>query len=267
MYEDANLVSPEADWQGFVDDQVPELTQSTNNAITVGGFAAAEPSNTEFWFEALNMLMLQNKVEMLDSQGQAIFGDDADAQDALDFYLQFSGSNQSWSDDFNVDIAAFLEGKLATYMAPTWRLSDIVKYNELGSLGLDIGISAVPQLSDSAGAKANFASYWANVVNANSIYSEETWEFLNFLTQSEQLATLNRTMLNNSSTEIGILFPRIDMASQQSNDQYLGVYVDSLADARSWQMKDKTEIKSEFQTIFDDNATLSEVEEEVNKIL
>lgn len=266
MYEAENLVSPDADWQKFVDDQVPVLTKTSNNQITQAGFSAAIPKNSEFWFEALNMLMLQNKVAMVDNSGQAIFGNDVDAQDALDFYSQFEDSNQSWDSSFNLDIATFLEGKLATYMAPTWRLNDVIRYNKLGNLGLDIGISAVPQLSSSAGSKANFASYWGNVVNENSAVSAQAWDFINYLTQAQQLETLNREMKNNGSTEVGILYPRKDMASQQSNDQYLGVYVSSLATAKSWPMKDELQVKEAFRAIFDGSADLSDVEEEVNNI-
>jgi multiple sugar transport system substrate-binding protein len=266
LYEEAGLVSPAEDWQTFVDDQLPELTAANDSdEITQAGFAGTDTSNTEFWFEALNILMWQNGANIIDNSGQAALADDADAEDAVAFYQQFTeGDTASWSSEFNVDVAAFLEGKLATYMAPSWRLNDIVRYNDAGDLGLNFGVSAIPQLSASSGQESNMAIYWANVVNADSPQSFETWQFLNFLTQSQQLETLNNTMLDNGSTEIGIIYPRSNMSSIQSNDQYLGVYVNSLPSARSWDMVDKISVKDSFEGLLTDNDNLSEVETQLN---
>lgn len=267
LYDDASLVSPDADWQKFVDEQVPELTKLENDKIKIAGFSAAKTKNTEFWFEGLNILFLQNKVEIVGIDGRAKFGSDPDSEDAVTFYKQFADGNTAWNDSFNLDIAAFLEGKLATYMAPSWRLNDIVRYNEAGELNLNIGVSAIPQLSSSGSDKANMAMYWANVVNKDSEDTTEAWKFINFLTQPENLELLNSTIKENKSSNIGVLYPRKDMSSKQASDPYLGVYVNSLTEAKSWPMRDKIAVKKEFAAILDSNENLKRTEEDVNKIL
>lgn len=267
IYDDASFVAPDSDWQKFVDEQLPDLTKVENNKIKIAGFSGAETKNTEFWFEALNILLMQNKVDIVGIDGKAKFADDPDAEDAVNFYKQFSNGNTAWNDTFNLDVAAFLEGKLATYMAPSWRLNDIVRYNEAGSLNLNVGVSAIPQLSTGSSDQANMAIYWANSVNKDSSDAEESWKFISFLTQPEQLELLNSTLKEQNATEIDVLYPRKDMASKQASDSYLGVYVNSLANAKSWRMRNKIAVKDEFAAILNSNEDLTKTQEDVNKIL
>jgi len=269
LWQTANLTEPNSDWHKFVTTQAVPLTLSTNGKITQSGFGGGLTKNNEFWFDSLNMFLMQNGVNLVDANNQAVFAENPKSADAISFYQQFStGTNKTWDNTFNQDVAAFLEGKLATYLAPSWRLNDIVKYNNLANLGLNIGISEVPQLQSSNSiAKADFADYWGNVVNKKSANSDAAWKFLAFITQPAQLQLLNQTAVADKTTGIGLLYPRKDMTTQQTGDANLGVYAKSLNYAKSWQMVDSIEIKTSFATILDSNSDLKTVETSVNATL
>lgn len=259
------LSQPDSDWNRFANDQVKKLTKkNTVGKITQAGFSGAITKNTEFWFEALNMFMLQNRTQMISDVDQLTFADGGEAKPAVDFYKQFNSTNKSWENTFNVDVAAFLEKKLATYMAPSWRLNDIVRYNTAAGLNINVGTAEVPQLKSTIADKTNFAFYWTNVVNSQSTSSPEAWRFLNYITQPSQLQLLNTTIKQNQSSAIGLLFPRKDMNSQQINDTNLGVYARSLNTAKSWFMLDEEIVKLGFSKVLDSSSDLKRTQTEIN---
>ncbi len=267
MYDAEGFSQPDSNWSIFADEQVSALTK-TNDAgeITQAGFSAADPINTEFWFEATNILMLQNGVDIVDSSGQAVFADDDASTEAVNFYKDLSGGeNPAWSSNLNLDVAAFLEGKLANYMSTTWRFSDIVKYNQIGSLGISYRVMEVPQLASSE--KVNFASYWGNTVNAGSTDSDAAWYFVKYLAEEDQLQLLNKTLQQNNTRYVDILYPRKDMQESQTSDELVGPFAKALSYTKSWKMGDKEQVKAAFKAIFESDSELSIVQNEVNSVL
>lgn len=265
LWAEAGLEAPDSDWFKFRNDQVAKLTKrNVNKKIVIGGFAAGVPSNSESWFEALNILMLQNKVRMTDTTGKAVFATGG-AQSAINFYKQFA--NTSWNDDFGLDATAFLEGKVATILAPSSRISDILRHNRGASLKVDFGVVELPQLKTSSEDKANLASYWAQAVNSASSDKSQAWDFLNFLSQKENLELLNQSVKSEDPLSVGLLYPRKDMVSSQLNDPYLSVYAKSLSYATSWYMYDESKVKNSFAKLFASNSNLQSVQAEVNQTL
>jgi arabinogalactan oligomer/maltooligosaccharide transport system substrate-binding protein len=266
LWKAAGLTEPDSDWNTFANDQVPDLTKKADGKITQSGFAGGISANSEFWFEAMNMLMLQNKVALGGTESKLSSG--TTAKNALDFYRNFGkGSKQSWTADFNPDVAAFLEGRLATYLAPSWRLNDIVRYNEAGELGLEIGVMEVPQLQTATDAKSNIANYWGFMVNGASTNADAAWDFLKFLTEEANIRLLHDTVKANNKNYIGTVFPLKSLISSQSSDPYLGAYAKALSYTKSWFMVDEDGIRKVYKDILDNNKDLKSADTEINKVL
>src|SRR5690606_23363349 len=108
-------------------------------------------------------------------------------------------------EDFKNDSASFLEQKVAMIASTSWRLREILRFNETLDLGLDIGISQVPQITTDAG-NLNWATYWGNIVTLNRPNSVASWNFLTWLTEPAQLEKLY-TQVEEQSGYFGILYP------------------------------------------------------------
>lgn len=267
MLLSAGYTVPDQNWTQF-QTQARKLTQrDSQKKITVAGFSANNPSNTEFNFELINLLFLQNGVTMTDVTGQkAVFASQPESDSAYSFYQDFTagGGQATWAEYFKKDIAAFLEKKLVMYAAPSWRLIDILNYNKQYNLGLNVGVGKMPQL---AGSDAIYwPSYWGQTVSKDSQHKQEAWKFIQFITSTDQLKTLDSTVKSNGRP-IGIIFPRQSMNTELANDQYLGPYVQSLAKAKNWNMKDAIAMKKAFNDSFLTKASLKEIETKATTIL
>jgi len=267
LWTSAGLSEPDNDWIRFADVQVPALTKKQGSTIQTAGFAAGTDINAEFWYESLLLLIAQNKLPF-EVSGQEGFTDSPDATQSVNFYKSFNrtGSRSSWSDTFNPDVAAFLEGKLATYIGPSWRLNDIVRYNEAYNLGLDIGVSALPQLQSATQDKANIANYWGYMVNSASTKSADSWKFLSYLSSKETLQQLQQSYKQQNPGHIGFLYPRKDLAATQTTDRYLAEYAKSLDFTVSWYVVDEQKMRSVLRKVFD-GKTLANIKPEIDAVI
>lgn len=256
---------PSDEWSEFQLQASNLASKNQAGNITTGGFSARIVSNTEFYFELINLLFLQNGVDMLDNEGNAIFASQSEASGALNFYNSFTqGTNKTWDADFKKDIAAFLEKDLAMYAAPSWRLINVLQYNTTYNLNIDVGVAPLPQLGGSE--PIYYATYWGQTVSKDSSDTQVAWDFLKFITQAEQQRLFSNTVKQNGRP-IGTLFVRQSMASELANDPYLNPYIVSLKNAKSWQMGDGYRVKALFDNAFENNLTLEQIQSGVNSIL
>ncbi len=258
---------PEDDWSNFQTQATRLTLKDAQNQITSAGFSAWYPDSAQFSFELLNLLMLQNGVEMLAEDGASLIADQAESQDAVSFYQQFiNGNSLTWNDDQLLDTAAFLDKKLAMYVAPSWRVIDIANYNDAYNLGINFDTATVPQLGGNE--RINWATYWAQTVAKDSSHSAVAWDFLKFITEPEQLRTLGETVQDNGRP-IGIIYPWESMASEISDEKYLSAYVQSMQSARSWRMGDGYRLKLLFDEEFasSNNVDVSSLENYINEVL
>ncbi|KXK26504.1 MAG: Bacterial extracellular solute-binding protein [candidate division WS6 bacterium OLB20] len=271
--QEALYTFPSDDWLEF-STQAKNLTRrDANNRIISSGFSAVFPNNTEFNFDMFNLLLLQNGVQMTNGAGTATFASDAQigkADEALTFYRSFVGSAGVWTEDQKIDIASFLEKKLAMYAAPSWRLIDVLEYNEEYNLGIDVGVAPVPQLgSINNDEEIYWPTYWGQTVSKESSNTAVAWDFLQFITQAEQLKTLDQTVKANGRP-IGILYPRISMAGEITNDpeanELLGPYMQALANSRNWRIPDGDRVKAAFDQVLLGDQDLNNAQETVTNL-
>jgi len=257
MLEEIAITEPPEGWVQFRN-VASSATKRTAGSITQGGFAAGTGSNVSFGVELFFVLLFQNQVSMTDFIGNPVFADSPDAQVALDFYRDFnsSGAVASWNTGFENDSLSFLESEVAMIAAPSWRYSDILFFNDTYNLGLDIGVAPLPYLD--AGNPVNWADYWGLMVSRNRPHAEESWEFINWLTEKEQLRALR---IKDASDRgfFGFMYPRKDMANELSGDRYLSVYNASLDEARSWYMVDGLDVFREITALLDSEGRANEL--------
>jgi ABC-type glycerol-3-phosphate transport system substrate-binding protein len=276
IYNKARLIEegysvPSSDWGLFLTQAKALTKRDAQSRIVSAGFSAGNTTNVEFMFDVINLLLLQNGVVMTNSAGDtATFasGDEATkAEGAVAFYNSFSSSQPTWSADLKKDIAAFLEKKLAMYVAPSWRLIDILNYNKQYNLGLDVGVAPVPQVGDG---NIYWANYWGHTVSKESKSTTASWEFLKFITAAEQQLLLDQTVKQNGRP-FGILFPRMSQKTLITEDTtfnpILGPYIQAVENAKTWNMVDGFEVQSEFVRIFEDGFDLEDYQSAVTNIL
>jgi ABC-type glycerol-3-phosphate transport system substrate-binding protein len=246
----ASVSAPPTDWTAFKN-LARTLTQKTGSTLTRGGFAAGTGSNVTYASELFNLLMLQNGVEIVDSNGLPVFGSQTEATSALTFYKDFANNaNYTWKDSADNDSKAFLEGKASMIFAPSYRYREIKNVNEDLDLGLDIGVAQVPQLSGQTEDLINWSDYWGNMVSSKRPNAAYAWDFLNWMTQSAQLDKLNNN-LEEVTGQFGIMSPRKDMNSFLTDDNDLKIFAESLPFAKSWQMVKGIEVEELFVELLD----------------
>lgn len=236
---------PSSQWPDFKTMAQRLTVKDSSGKVTYAGFSAGFYDNVQFRFDMINLLMQVNAVTMTDIQEKAATfyspENKEDSERAVQFYNDLGTT--TWSKDMKIDIAEFLDGNLAMYAAPSWRLIDILNYKNEYSLNLKIGVAEVPQLSNYS---AYWADYWGYTVSKTSPQSTEAWKFIKFLDEQANLTLFNNTVVENGRP-IGIIYPRKSMNTELANDKYLGPYVVALEKADSWFMFDGFKMKNAFE--------------------
>lgn len=193
--------------------------------ITQGGLAIGNASNVEHFSDILALLILQNGGDPADPTTQNV-------EDALTFYTNFLKQDKVWSNNLPNSTVAFARGEVAMIFAPSWRALDIMAINP----ELDFATAPVPQLSSEE--KITWASFWAEGVNKNSAKQEAAWKFLKYLSSQEAL----RDFFNSASLvrPFGEIYPRVDMASDLSEDPVLSAFIEDAPFAQFSPMASRT---------------------------
>ncbi len=244
-----SIQQPSTNWVEFKR-QAQTLTTREGGQIKVAGFASGNMDNVSFGFELANVLLLQNGVEILNAQDQPVFATFNEAIPALQYFQSFQNdSSSTWNSTLKNDSAAFLESKVAMIVSTSYRYRDILKYNQAYNINLNIGVSQLPQITGQSQPIINFADYWGAMVSDARGNGTYAWNFLQWLTQPEQLRKLSDNIAAQTES-FGILYPRRDMAQILQTDPDLGIFNESLPYAQSWYMVNGTKVREEFTKIF-----------------
>lgn len=207
-----------------------ELTiKDEEEAIVQAGVALGRTENVDHWPEILGLMMLQNGVRPTNPTGKL-------AEDAITFFTIFSSVDGIWDATLPPSTQAFAAGKVAMYLAPSWRAFEIRQQNP----NLNFKTVKVPQL-----AKTNpndpdvaYATYWAEGVWTRSANKAEAWNFLKFLSEKE---SLQKMYLNSTRTRLfGEPYSRVEMASLLADDPIVSGIINGAQDAQSWYLASRT---------------------------
>ncbi len=197
--------------------------------ITQSGVALGRTENVDHWPEILALLMLQNGVDLNNPTGSL-------AEDALTFYTQFSSVDGVWDATLPPSTQAFAAGKLAMYIAPSWRAFEIVQQNP----NLKFITVPVPQTpkDNPNQPDVTYATYWVQGVWARSNNKSAAWDFLKFLSTQDSLQKLYTN--ESKIRDFGEPYPRVDMASLLTSHPVLGSIISQAPGARSWYLASRT---------------------------
>lgn len=212
--------------------------RSTARALTIkddqgiiiqSGVALGRTENVDNWQDILALLMLQNGVDLARPTGKS-------AEDALTFFTLFSTIDGVWDATLPTSTQAFSAGKLAMYIAPSWRAFEIKHANP----DLRFKTVPVPQLPKDSPSEPDmsYATYWAQGVWSKSPNKTASWNFLKYLSEKDSLQNLYK----NESTvrSFGEPYPRVDMATLLSGDPIVGSIISQAPGARSWYLASRT---------------------------
>jgi len=225
--------------------------------IQVAGVAMGLTDNVDHWSDILGLLLKQNGADILKDNPD----NDAKIKDVLSYYVNFRSKYQTWDETLPPSTQLFAQGKLAFYLAPSWRIFNIEELNP----NLSFEITKVPQLptlqdisASSANSTANltnihWATYWAEAVNSQSKHQKEAWKFLEFLASKESLEKMYTAASQTRS--FGEIYPRLSLAEKISSNPKIKPFLDSANNAESGYLASNTYdsgLNSELSKYFSD---------------
>ncbi|MFA9288871.1 MAG: ABC transporter substrate-binding protein [Weeksellaceae bacterium] len=214
LLQQAGIVSPPSVWVG---DQNDVLTVASNltvrnsdGTILTSGIALGTANNVEHFSESYAMLLALNGGNI-----QAL--QDPEATEALQLYRKF-GEDNLWNETMPNSVSAFIEGKVAMLIAPSWQILAIKAQNPQ----LDVKVAPVPKgLNDT---RISVASYWVEGVNKFSKNQLESWKFLKFLSEKEQMTKMYEAQ--SKVRLFGSAYSRKDLADTLKQNEYLKPVID-----------------------------------------
>ncbi len=254
-----------------------ELTiKDENGTITQSGVALGRTENVDHWPEILGLMMLQNGVNLTKPSecfsktgGESELGTETClGEDALNFFTIFSTDDGVWDATLPQSTVAFAGGKLAMYFGPTWRAFEI----RLQNPNLRFKTVAVPQLpkTEANEVDVTYASYWVEGVWAKSKNKTESWKFLKFLSESDNLERLYNQA--SKTRMFGEPYPRQDMENLLSDHPIIGSTINGAKTAQTWFLQSKTwdgptGINTQINKYFEDAVNLVNTGKEAKKAL
>lgn len=264
LFTKAGIQEPPSDWDTFIE-VAQKLTETdSTGTITQAGAAIGCSNNINHSADIMFALMLQNNVQMTNSEGTEAAFDTSRGEAALQYYTDFVLEHKIWSCGLRNDLEMFAGGKVAMMFAPSWRVFDIINMNS----SVNFDTAEFPQLPAND-IDVNYAMYWGEAVSANSQHQLEAWQFIQYLSEAEQLKTMYAA--ESKSRAFGEPYSRVDMASELEDSPYVGVYIKMAPQMTSWKLGDQLTTEAAINQAISDvvdgrNQTGTALREAVEKI-
>lgn len=244
VFDYYNIALPPKTWDE-VEKLIPKLRKTNSQGqVTRAAIALGTSNNIDWAGDILSELMIQLGSSMTDKTDQKVTFDEYITQnnlkiipgeEALNYYTQFANPKSpfyTWENNFPNSVSAFSQGKTAM----------IIGYNQAQNAiqkeapGLRYGIAPFPLLYN----KINYARTMNLVVFNRSSYLKEAWQFLKYLSQSNNSQYYFLQTKNPPA--------RLDLISLAINDSRAGVFASQILTSRNWYQINSQEIS----TIFND---------------
>ncbi|MCC6639372.1 extracellular solute-binding protein [Candidatus Falkowbacteria bacterium] len=214
-------------------EHVLKLTkQSATGTLTQSGVAMGTANNVERYQDILSLLMMQNGTEMTNDNGTPTFQampeslgrrETLPAADALGFYSDFASPTKqvyTWNESRPNSLEAFMAGSVGYLFGYAYHLPTI----KAQAPKLNLGIAKAPQITGNT--EVNFANYWVEVVSNKSKNSDVAWNFLQFISQPENVKLYLEQAKLPTATKT--------LIDAQKEDVEIGVFAEQLLTAKSW---------------------------------
>ncbi len=175
--------------------------------------------------------MMQNGTSIIDDQGRVVFRqyvrekDYNPGVDAIRFYTDFANPTKevySWNKGLPNSLDMFVQGNLAIMFGYSYQVP-IIKAR---APKLNFGIKKFPQIEGRNDPK-NVADYWVETVSKKSRYTNEAWDFLQFLAARPEIVKTYLSSTNRISAIKSLL-------AEEANDDQVGVFAQQALVSSSW---------------------------------
>lgn len=211
LFKKAGITNSPTTWDE-ISDIVPKLTvKDTAGNIITSGIAIGTANNIEHFSEIFGLFLIQNGASLANLSSNEAAG-------ALEIFRKFAEPpNNLWSDEMPNSLNAFVQGKVAMIIVPSWEILSIKAVNP----DIKIKVVSVPFVPGSQ--PVSLASYWVEGVSRYSKNQVEAWKFLKFLTEKENLTKLYE--LQAKQRLFGEPYSRVDLANLLVQNEYIGAVI------------------------------------------
>ncbi len=221
--------NPPATWDDLRSLAIELTRKDDQGSIVQSGVALGRTENVDHWQEILALMMLQNGVDLTNPTGQL-------ANDALTYFTLFSTADGVWDASLPTSTSMFAGGRLAMYLAPSWRVFEISQLNP----ALNFRTVPIPQLAKGSSSQKDitYATYWVQGISNKSANGGASWDFLKFVSSKDALSKIYANASKQRS--FGEPYPRLDMAPLLSDHPVLGSIISKAPNAQSWYLQSRT---------------------------
>jgi len=234
IFNKEHIPEPPLTWEEFVD-VVPKLTKINDRGdIIQAGAAMGTAQNINRATDILAVLMLQSGTNIIDQKNKRVtfkseinIGGEkiSPGARALEFYTDFANPLKkvyTWNKDMPYSIDSFYKGNVAMMINYSHH---IVTIKQKAS-SLNFAISPLPQ-PGGIDVPVNYPNYWGATVASTSKHPNEAWEFLTFLSQSDNIKSYLKETRHPTARRDLILWQKTEMPE-------LSVFLDQSLSAESW---------------------------------
>lgn len=241
LLDSAGISQPPKSWGEF-SESVKKLTKVKEGVIAQSGAAIGTSTNINRSTDILELIMLQNGTKMIDdSHRQMMLNSPAGASSnvlnpgevATAFYTDFANAKKevyTWNLNQHYSIDAFVAGETAMMFNYSFRQATVEKK----SPNLNYGISYMPQI-DPSGNKINYPNYWAEAVSNKTKYLHQSWQFVEYLANKDNMKAYYESTLRPPS--------RRDLIDEFKNTPVKGIFCEQALTARSWWKPDSGQME------------------------
>jgi len=251
IFDYYNIALPPQTWDEVVK-LIPKLRKiNSQGQVTRAAIALGTSNNIDWASDILSELMMQLGSSMVNKTYQTVTFNESVTQndlriipgeEALKYFTQFANPKSSlytWNNSFPNSVSAFSQGKTAMMLGYNQAQNAIQKE----APGLRYGIASFPYFSGNE-EKINYARTMNLVVFNRSSYLKEAWQFLKYLSQSNNsqyyfLQTKNPPARRDLIISLAV------------NDSQAGVFASQILTSRDWYQIDAQEISIIFNNMIE----------------
>jgi multiple sugar transport system substrate-binding protein len=239
---------PPVDWYDLRKIALELTARDELGKIKTAGVALGNATNVDHWQDILSLMMLQNNVDLKNPVGER-------AASALKFYTVFQNQDNVWDSTLPNSTAFFIQGNLAMYFGPSWRIFDFEEAKRSQNPTLNYAVMPVPQLPET---NVTWATYWVEGVSKNSKNQDAAWDFVKYLSQKDTMQALFQSQ--SQTRKIGEIYSRRDMADMLKSNSVASPFVTQAPNAKSWYLVSRTSdgptgINTKISKYFEDAVT------------
>ena len=226
LFKRAGLSSAPKTWDDVLIAADTLRVQDADKNILTSGISLGTSNNIEHFSDIFAWMLLQNGGDIRNLAAP-------ESVAVLTNYRQFAEPQLNfWNDTMPNNISAFIQGKVAMIIVPSWQILEILIANP----ELDVQITTLPVLP---GTQAiSYATYWVEGVSKTSANQEEAWKFLKYLTEKDTM-----TKMYQEQTKVrpfGVAYSRVDLRDTLLPNEYIGPVLEQAPNMRSLPMAWRT---------------------------